>query len=356
MSFASPWLLVLLAVVPLAVVGYWTMQRRASRYAVSFPNLPVLASVVERKRSWARHLPAALLLGSLAALTVGVARPNWQVLEPSERAAVILLVDVSGSMRATDVRPTRLNAAQRAMQTFADQVPDSLRVGLVAFSDEPQVVVSPTNDRNVLRQGIDILQRGRGTAIGDGLQRAVELAKSTTADPAPSEEGGGGTTDPPAGAGSSSGGQDGATGPDGPVVDAEGRPLVSILLLSDGAQTRGNLTPGQGADLAKQAGIAIYTIALGTDEGMIMGGPPGQERLMPVPPDRETLSAIAEYTGGTAYEAETAESLEDVYKQLGSKVGREAARREISSLFAALGAALAAAGFGVGILRTPRLP
>lgn len=329
MSFESPWLLTSLAIVPLTAVAYLLVLRRPPRYAVNYSNLDVLASVVGRRRDWRRHVPAVLLLGAVAALCVGLARPTWPSSKPSERASVILVVDVSGSMRATDVAPSRLEAAQSAMRTFAQRIPEQVQVGVVAFSDGAEVVVTPTRDRERLLQGITILQPGFGTAIGDALDRAVTLARTATS---------------------------GSKKTQGLLRDAKGRSLATILLLSDGSQTRGVLSPGQGADLAKKAGIPVNTVALGTDEGTIIVGLGSQQQLVPVPPDRTTLSAIAEYTGGDAFDADSAEALDGVYRKLGSRVGREASRREVSSSFVALGALLAIGAVGVGLVGAPRLP
>ena len=160
MSFEAPLLLLGLLVVPLAGLGYWLLQRRPPRYAVRYTNLEVLAGVAGGRRAWRRHVPAALLLASLAALCVAFARPTVTVRVPNEKASVVLLVDVSGSMRASDVKPTRLAAAKRAMLSFLDQAPDSLRIGVVSFSDEPAVIVAPTTDRKVLAKGIDLLRPG----------------------------------------------------------------------------------------------------------------------------------------------------------------------------------------------------
>ena len=338
MSFEAPALLALLAVVPLAAIGYWLLQRRSTRFAVRYTNLDVLASVASTRGAWRRHVPFALVLASLAALCVAFARPTVDVRKPNERASVVLLVDVSGSMRANDVKPTRLAAAKQAMRSFLDRAPDSLRVGLVSFSDEAQVVVSPTADRKLLEQGIDVLGPGFGTAIGDGLARAVELARTATGDAPPAGE----------------------TGESGtstaPVRDAQGRSLASILLLSDGAQTRGLLSPGQGAERAQVAGIPVFTVALGTDAGTIVAGPPGQEQVIPVPPDRETMAAIAEYTGAESFDAESADTLENVYSGLGSRVGREERPSEVTALFVAAGALLLAGATGLSLLGAPRLP
>lgn len=333
MSFEAPALLATLLLVPLAAAGYWLLQRRPPRYAVRYTNLEVLAGVVGRRRAWRRHVPAALLLAALAALCVAFARPTMTVKSPNERASVLLVVDTSGSMRATDVKPTRLGAARSAMRSFLERAPSSLRIGIVSFSDEAQVVVSPTVDRKQLDQGIDVLVPGFGTALGDGIARAVELARAA--------------------AGRSGEGRSTSTAP---LKDAKGRSLASILLLSDGAQTRGLLSPGQGAQRAQSAGIPVYTITLGTDGGTILAGPPGQEQVIPVPPDRETLAAIAEYTGAESFDAQSAGALQKVYAGLGSRIGRVDRPREVTAAFVAAGALLLASAAGLALVGAPRLP
>jgi Ca-activated chloride channel family protein len=328
-SFEAPALLLGLLLVPLAAVAYWLLQRRPSRFAVRYSNLDVLASVAGRRRTWKRHVPAALLLASLAVLAVAFARPTITEKAPDERASVMLVVDISGSMRAQDVQPTRLAAAKEAMLSFLRQAPKSLRVGIVAFSNEAQVIVSPTLDRPQLEQGIGYLQPAFGTAIGDALARSVELARATTTVA-----------------------ENGALSTSAPVKDEEGRALASILLLSDGFQTRGLLSPGQGAERARAAGIPVFTIALGTEGGTIVD----REQVIPVPPDRETLAAIAEYTGGDAFDAETAGTLREVYEGLGSRVGRRDRPREVTSAFVAAGALLLVGAAGTALLVAPRLP
>jgi Ca-activated chloride channel family protein len=326
MSFEAPALLLGLLLVPLAAVGYWLLQRRPSRYPVHYSNVEVLAAVAGRGGSWKRHVPAALLLAALAALAVGFARPTITVDAPDERASVVLVVDISGSMRAQDVLPTRLAAAKQAMLSFLSNAPTTLRVGIVAFSNEPQVVATPTLDREQLRQGIDFLEPAFGTAIGDAIARSVDLARTTTATKGQANT--------------------------AKVKDDKGRALASILLLSDGFQTRGLLSPGQGAERARAAGIPVFTIALGTEGGTIVD----REQVIPVPPDRETLAAIAEYTGGEAFDAETAGALKDVYQGLGSRVGRRERPREVTSAFVAAGALLLLGAAGAGMLFAPRLP
>jgi Ca-activated chloride channel family protein len=334
MSFEAPALLATLVVVPLAALGYWFLQRRPPRYAVRYTNLEVLAGVAGSRRAWRRHVPVALMLAALTALCVAFARPTVTVKSPNERASVVLVVDTSGSMRASDVKPTRLAAAKQAMRSFLDRAPSSLRIGIVSFSDEAQVVVPPTVDRTRLQQGIDVLGPGFGTALGDGIARAVELARSA--------------------AGRAGDGV--AVSTTRQLRDEKGRALASILLLSDGAQTRGLLSPGQGAERAQEAGVPVFTIALGTDGGTILAGPPGQEQVIPVPPDRETLGAIAEYTGAESFDAQSAATLEKVYAGLGSRVGREDRPREVTALWVAAGALLLASAAGLALVGAPRLP
>ncbi|HET8741602.1 MAG TPA: VWA domain-containing protein [Gaiella sp.] len=326
MSFEAPLYLVGLLLVPLAAVAYWLLQRRKSRYAIRYPNVEVLAQVVGARTAWKRHVPAVFLLAALAALAIAFARPTVTEQAPDERASVVLVVDISGSMRAQDVQPTRLAAAKEAMLSFLTHAPKTLRVGIVAFSNEPQVIVSPTLDRTELQQGIQLLEPAFGTALGDALARAVELARTTTAVNARETA--------------------------APVKDERGRALASILLLSDGFQTRGLLSPGQGAQAARNAGVPVYTIALGTEGGTIVD----REQVIPVPPDRETLAAIAQFTGGEAFDAETAGALKQVYRGLGSRVGRRDRPREVTSAFVAAGALLLVGAVGAALVVAPRLP
>ena len=333
MSFEAPELLIGLLLVPVVAVAYWLLQRRPSRYAIRYPNVEVLATVASARNTWKRHVPAAILLLALTALAVAFARPTMMVDAPDERASVVLVVDISGSMRAQDVQPTRLAAAKQAMASFLSHAPNTLRVGIVAFSNEPQVIVSPTLDRQELRQGIEFLEPAFGTALGDAIARSVELARTTTATPAQGQ-----AQQQPQN--------------DAPVQDEQGRALASILLLSDGFQTRGLLSPGQGAERARAAGIPVFTIALGTEGGTIVD----REQVIPVPPDRETLASIAEYTGGESFDAETAGALRDVYQGLGSRVGRRERPREVTSAFVAAGALLLVGAAGAAMLFAPRLP
>jgi Ca-activated chloride channel homolog len=353
-SFQSPWMLVGLLVIA-AFVGIWLWaERRRARYAVRFTNLDVLATVVSG-RSWLRFVPAAILVAGLGALVVGLARPHVDRTLVREKATVILVVDTSRSMQAKDVEPTRLGAAQEALRTFLDQAPDDLRVGFVVFAGEAQVATPPTNDHELVEAAItdvdEFLVFG-GTAIGDALQTAVLLGRQVT--DLVSEEGS--TAAPAPGRSTRSLSQ--ATEPD--EQDETEKSPVSILFLSDGAQTRGLLQPLEGAQLAKEANFPVYTIALGTPDGVIERGPFGgfgqDGDLIPVPPDPVTLRAIAETTGGEFSEARTSDALEKAYENLGSRLGREPGESEITWLFLAIGGALLLIAAGLATFVAPRFP
>jgi Ca-activated chloride channel family protein len=365
MSFESPLYLASLIVVAAAVAFWLIAERRRMRYAVRFTNLEVLASVAD-KRSWRRYVPPALFALALAVLLVSLARPTVDRMVASERASVILVVDTSRSMQAEDVEPTRLGAAQDALRLFLDKVPDRIRVGLVIFAGEAQVATPPTSEHELVEQSVDsvgeFLIYG-GTAIGDALATAVELGKQSIDAPPPGE----GQTAAPAPTRTLAQSMRALAQAQGvPPEGCDEESLVSILFLSDGAQTRGILEPAQGAELAKEACFPVYTVALGTPEGTIrrgfgFGGGFGQgsgdpNELIPVPPDPETLRAVAETTGGEFTEARTAESLESVYEKLGSSLGREPGQSEITFILLAVAAALLVAAGVLSALWSPRFP
>jgi Ca-activated chloride channel family protein len=348
-TFDRPLLLLTLLVVPAALALYLLAERRRMRYAIRFTNLAVLTGVLGR-RMWRQYVPLALFLLALAALCVGVARPNRTTLIPRDRATVILVVDVSRSMEAKDVKPTRLAAATAAVRTFLDKVPVRLRVGLIAFAGDPAVAAPPTTDHSLVREALDTIQwfpGFGGTAIGDALAAAVDLGQESV----------------------SEGGNLAAATTAAP---SPARGLVSILFLSDGAQTRGTLEPLQGAERAREAGIPVYTVALGTPGGTLQfrygyggpggnpGGPPppfgGPGRRVPVPPDPETLRAIATRTGGEFFAARDAKSLQSAYAKLGSRLGRKPGRSEITYGFLAGAAGLLLAAGLLSALWSPRLP
>jgi Ca-activated chloride channel homolog len=334
-TFASPWFLWALLVVPLVLLAAVLLERRRSRYTVAFTNLDLLAQVAAKRRNPKRFLPLALLLAALAAASIGLARPFADVSVPSDRATVVLVVDVSGSMRANDIKPSRLDAAAHAMSVFASKVPKGVRLGLVSFSSDPNILVMPTTDRSELQQGIDLLEPEGGTAIGDALDVAVQTVKASVGANAPRSK-------------------------DGKIPGA-------IVLLSDGAQTRGSLSPLQGADKAKAAGIRVYTVALGTNHGTLgpgnfgfgfsQGGQGGfgQQRF-PVRPDPATLAAVAKETGGSTFQAKSASSVDQIYRRLGASIAHHTVKREISSWFVGAAALLCLLALAASRLTAGRLP
>jgi Ca-activated chloride channel homolog len=356
-GFKSPWLLLGLLLLAVAV-GIWLLaERRRQRYAVRYTNVEVLATVVAG-RSWLRLVPAALVLLALTCLLVGLGRPQVERQLLKEHATVILVVDTSRSMQAKDVAPTRLGAAQQAIRTFLDHAPKGLRVGLVVFAGEAQVATPPTQDHKLVETSVDQIDQYLiygGTAIGDALQTAVELGKQVTG---------------PEGSGPVSLGAPKSTDrtlaqatPSTPTSECSDKSPVSILFLSDGSQTRGLLQPLEGAALAKRACFPVYTVALGTPEGVIDGAPfggiPGSQdtdQLIPVPPDPDTLRAIAKTTGGEFTEARTAGTLEKAYRNLGSRLGGEPGHSEITWLFVALAAGLLLLAGAFASVVSPRLP
>jgi Ca-activated chloride channel family protein len=283
---------------------------------------------------------------ALTALLVGLARPSVDRMVVSDKAAVILVVDTSRSMQAEDVEPTRLAAAQEAVRLFLDRAPDRLRVGLIVFAGEAQVATPPTSDHELVRQSVDSIGEFLvfgGTAIGDALSTAVELGKQTIDAPPESE---GETALPSPSVTRVLASYEASSAQES---DEDEESPVSILFLSDGAQTRGILEPLEGAQLAKDAGFPVYTIALGTPEGTITrgfgggffgGGSGTPDQQIPVPPDPDTLRQIAELTGGEFSEARTADSLEAVYERLGSSLGREPGQTEVTFALVALAAGL----------------
>jgi Ca-activated chloride channel family protein len=348
MTFTSPELLAALLIVPLAIAAYLFVQRRRARYAVAFTNVDLLSNLVPRRPAWRRHVPPVLYLAAIGALVLAMARPSMTLAVPREEATIILTMDVSGSMRATDVQPTRLAAAQKAASDFVDQLPDSFQVGLVVFSTAPRVLVAPTTDRVAIQGALDSLVANGGTALGDAIATSLDAAGVTDA--------AAGTTDPTQEPSSSAGSSPSASPSALPSASAE-PPLVAMVLLSDGANSTGLLEPLDAAEQAAARGIPVYTIALGTENGVVeVPNDQGQLQTLEVPPDTETLAAVAEATGARFFDAPTAEDLAQIYESLGSRVGFTEEQREVTQLFAAAGLLFVLAGAGLAAHWFNRFP
>jgi Ca-activated chloride channel family protein len=355
MNFLAPELLLGLLLVPIAVGFYLWAQRRRSKYAVRFTNLDLLANIAPRRPSWRRHLPPALYLGAIAALLIGLARPTMVVAVPREDATVILTMDVSGSMKATDVDPTRLDAARAAAQSFIDQLPEKVRVGIVAFASEPITLVSPTTDRAQLKAALDSLRPRDGTAMGDALMQVLDIAQQIQADGAEKPDASTAPSATPAPSNSAT--PDASGKPVGPVDVASGQPLVAAILLSDGANSVGEADPLDAAKRAASMGVPVYTIGLGTPNGTIQVRDEfGQMHTVEVPPDTETLQQIADTTGGKAFDAPTAEDLASVYDNLESRIGYTEERQEVTFALVGAGLLLVVIGAGLSAVWFGRLP
>ncbi len=345
MTFSSPELLLALLLVPAALVVYLLIQRRRTRYVVRFTNVALLENLVPRRPAWRRHVPTALYLVAIAALGVALARPSVTLAVPREEATVMLAMDTSRSMLATDVAPDRLIAAKASASSFIDGLPATFRVGLVAFSTDARLVVAPTTDRDQLLAALNGLRADGGTALGDAIVLSVDaadLANGTTSRPAAA---------PLAPAPS----PDASTSPDD--GSDGGAPLVATVLLSDGKSSTGLLEPLDAATEAAARGVPVYTIALGTASGTVeVQDNLGRTETIKVPPDTATLRSIAETTGARFFEAPTSEDLAAIYQGLGSRVGFTTEEQEVTQWFAAGALLMVMAGAGLAAFWFNRIP
>jgi len=315
LTFLSPWRLwILLAVAALAAV-YVVQQFRRKQYAVRFTNLALLDKIAPRRPAWRRHVPAIAFLLALTTFVTAYARPSRPVKVPRERATVIMAIDVSLSMEATDVKPTRIQAAKDAASSFVDLLPGRLNLGLVSFSGTAQVLVAPTTDHSLVKRSITTLQLGPRTAIGEAVFLALQSIATVPTDP------------------------------------GQSKPPARIVLMSDGETTVGR--PNElAAQAAAEAKVPVSTIAFGTDDGTVAV----EGRLVPVPVNRDALRQLAETTGGKAFDATSSKELKQVYADIGSSIGYRKVPREVTSWFVGLGLMFALAAAGGSLLWTSRLP
>ena len=327
MTFGSPYFLLALLIVPAVLVAAVATARRGARYPVAFTNLAVLADVVAaRRRAWRRYVPLAALLVALVFAAGALARPRIHVTKPDRHATIVLLVDVSGSMRAQDVKPTRLGAAVSAMHAFVDHLPSQVKVGLVSFSNRTdrarRADREPSADRRVDRSGSSRRPGPRSETGSTPPSRCSTPHCERTR-----------------------------------YVRTPGKDVPgAIVLLSDGTQNQGKLEPLDGAHEARAAGVRIYPVSLGTPEGTVTFGAGDFATTEPVPPDPITMAAIAGVTHGRAYTAQTASSVEQIYRSLGSSIGRTHERVEITPWLAALAAAFLLTSVGLGAALATRIP
>ncbi|HEY8301510.1 MAG TPA: VWA domain-containing protein [Jatrophihabitans sp.] len=318
MTFLSPTYLWLLVAVAAILVAYVVVQLRRDTYVARFSNVELLGSVAPRRPGWRRHLTFALLLIGLTVLAVGVARPAAGVRVPRDRATVMMDIDVSLSMEATDVLPSRLEAAKKAGKQFADVLPARINLGLISFARNANVLVAPTLDREPVKKAIDGLHLANYTAIGEAIFSSIDaihvFAQATTAK---------GDKPPPA----------------------------RVVLLSDGSNTTGRSIPSAIA-AARAAHVQISTIAFGTPNGTVTGDNGAQ---VPVPADTAALSQIAAQTGGSFHTATSVQELQAVYKDIGSQIGYTTVHRDISWRFLAVGLLFTLAAAAASMLWSGRL-
>jgi Ca-activated chloride channel homolog len=315
-SFAEPIFLLGLLALPAAVALCVLARRRRGRYAVRFTGVETLAGLIAAVPAWRRHLPAGLFLVALTVLALALARPQATVAVPVERASVVVIMDASRSMLASDVEPSRMEAARRAGRSFLDSVPEQMRVGFVGFSETPHTLESPTRDHGDVLAALESLAADGGTGTGDAVLAALSMLEED------------------------------ASG------DGRGRPPAAIVMLSDGKATTGR-DPVDAARAAGRRRVPVHTVALGTENATV---PTPSGLRLPVPPDPETLREMASVSGGHAFSVSDADELDSIYERLSSEIGTRDERREITAGFAAGGIALLLAATGLAVRWTGRLP
>jgi Ca-activated chloride channel family protein len=317
MTFQSPlWLLALFAVA--ALVGlYVLLQLRRKAYAARFTNVALLGSIVPKRPGWRRHLAFGVVALGLTALVLSLAAPSAEARVPRERATVVMAVDVSLSMQARDIEPTRFQAMQSAATQFVHVLPARINLGLVSFAGTATTLVPPTTDRAQVTGAIKGLDLAESTAIGDAVFASLTAIETFQA-----------SLDAP----------------------ADKLPPARIVLLSDGYNTVGR-EASQAIGAARAAGVPVSTIAFGTDYGTL----DLEGETVPVPVDRATLKDIADQTGGSYSEAASASELEQVYADLGSQIGYTTEPKDVSAWFVRAGVLLALVGAALSLLWTSRL-
>ncbi|BBH67140.1 membrane protein [Actinoplanes sp. OR16] len=313
--FLEPWwLLTLLPVFAMAGAYVWR-QFRKRNYAMRFTNVDLLRTLAPKGLGWRRHVSAAAFLLMLGALAAATARPSVDTEQPLERATVMLAIDVSLSMQADDVAPSRIEAAQEAAKAFVSELPPTYNLGLVSFAKAANVLVSPTKDRSAVISAIDGLTLAEATATGEAVFTSLDAIRSVPSD------------------------------------GADGAPPARIVLLSDGYRTSGRSIE-DAATAASQANVPVSTIAFGTDTGVV----DIRGSVQRVPVDRLSLQDLAENTKGYFYEAASVSELKQVYEDMGSSIGHRTEPREVTQWYAGAGLLLGLIGAALSLLWTSRLP
>lgn len=356
MNLLSPGFFFLLLLIPLLIALYLVVLRRRRRFAVRYSSLSLVRAAMPKYSRWRRHFPFALFLVAIASLILALMRPITIMAVPTNQTTIILTMDVSGSMCAVDIPPSRLEAAQAAANRFIESQKSSTQIGIVAFSRFAELVRPPTNDEQSLKSAINSLLTGRGTAIGTGILRAIDTIAEIDESVAPSNYG-------------NSADQQVTPVPDGAYVPA------IIVVLTDGVATTG-VPPIDAAQQAKDRGIRVYTIGFGTEAGAEFAGCAG--RFMGREPggagggggfgaggggggrfrrgiDEDTLIQVAEMTGGKYYAAESADQLQEVFASLPTNLIVKHEVMEVSVAFTAIGALFAALAIVLSMMWHPLL-
>jgi Ca-activated chloride channel homolog len=342
-SFLWPEFLWLLVLLPLLVLLYFWLLQRKKKIALRYASLSIVREAMGKGQSFRRHIPPLLFLMSLAAMLVASSRPSAVVSLPSQRETIMLAMDVSGSMRATDVLPNRLVASQNAAKAFLADLPRNVRVGIVAFAGTAAVVQQPTLSREDLVTAIDKFQLQRGTAIGNGIIVSLsELFPDAGIDLASMQYG----RERPRGTSIDQASKDDKAGKKDFVPVAPGSyTSAAIILLTDGQRTTG-VDSLEAAKAAADRGVRVYTVGVGTVDGETIGF---EGWSMRVKLDEETLKGIARATQAEYFYAGTAADLKKVYETLSSRLAVEKKETEISGLMALLAAALAVLSAGLSL-------
>lgn len=340
MNFLWPSLLWTLLLLPLLVLLYLWLLRRRKQVVLPYADLGLVKQALGRGGAWKRHVPPILLLLSLGTLLLASARPTAVMTLPLAEQTIILAMDVSGSMRAADVQPTRLVAAQNAAKAFLTDLPRDVRVGVVAFAGTAAVVQAPTFSREDVVAAIDRFQLQRATAIGSGIvlslatifpDAGIDLSQVTGQRPMTPQALG------------DNNGENKAR--DFKPVEPGSYASAAVILLTDGQRTTGP-DPVESARMAAERGVRVYTVGIGTKEGDTIGF---EGWSMRVRLDEETLKTIADLTRAEYFYAGTAADLKKVYQTLSSRLVMEKKETEVTALFAILGAALALAAAGLSL-------
>jgi len=301
LAFMRPERLWFLAVIPLLVVAYLMLLRRQRTRSSRF-GIDNLQRVLPKQAAWKRHIAVGAAILSLASLTLAFAQPSGMVNVPRERATIVVTIDVSRSMEATDVAPNRLDAAKSAASGFVDMLPAGFNVSLVSFAGTSAIVVPPTTDRGMVKRAIENLQLAPSTAIGEGIYSSLDALSLVPPDP---------------------------RRPNEPTPGA-------IVLLSDGYTNIGR-SSAQAAQDAKKVNAPVYTIAYGTADGYVVSG--GRRERVPV--DKRELATVARESGGEAFSAGSDAELRQVYQGIARSVGYQQVEREVTEQYAGYALAFA---------------